>query len=210
MIRVLIADDHPIVRQGLKQILSESSDVIVAGEAGDCRETLEKLKKGRFNLVLLDINMPDRNGLELLADLKKEWPRVSVLILSAFPEEQYAVRALKSGASGYLVKKSAPEELITAIKTVSGGRKYITPSLAERLANRLEIDSVEVPHERLSNREYQVFCMIGSGKTVSEIAEDLSLSVKTVSTHRARILGKMEMKSNAEIIRYAVKNSLVE
>lgn len=210
MIRVLIADDHPIVRQGLKQILSESSDIIVAGEAGDCRETLEKLKKGSFDLVLLDINMPDRNGLELLAELKKEWPKVSVLILSAFPEEQYAVRALRSGASGYLVKKSAPEELITAIKKVSGGRKYITASLAERLASRLDADSVEAPHERLSNREYQVLCMIGSGKTVSEIAEELSLSVKTVSTHRSRILGKMEMKSNAEIIRYVVKNSLVE
>lgn len=210
MIRVLIADDHPIVREGLKQILSESSEIIVAGEAGDCKETLEKLKKGRFDLVLLDINMPDRNGLELLEDLKKDWPKVSVLILSAFPEEQYAVRALKSGASGYLVKKSAPEELITAIKKVSGGRKYITPSLAERLADRLETKDKEAPHERLSNREYQVLCMIASGKTVSEIAEELSLSVKTVSTHRVRILGKMEMKNNTELIRYAVKNSLVE
>ncbi len=207
--RVLIADDHAVVRRGLKEIIAETPDMVVAGEAASGEEVLERLKEGEYDLLVLDITMPGRNGLDILKELKTEWPDLPVLILSIHPEEQYAVRALKSGASGYLTKESAPEELITALRKVSEGRKYISASLAERLLRTSAADQKKPLHERLSNREYQVMCLIASGKTVKEIAEELSLSVKTISTYRNRILEKMNMKNNAEIIHYALKYRLV-
>jgi two-component system invasion response regulator UvrY len=209
MIKILIADDHAIVRGGLKQILSEISDMVVVGEAADGQEVLEKVRKYDLDLVLLDIAMPGRGGLDTLKQLKHEKPELSVLVLSMYPEEQYAVRAFKAGVSGYLTKESAPEELISAIRKVSQGGKYVSSSLAEKLAFHLEVDAERPLHEMLSDREYQVVIMIASGKTVKEIADDLSLSVKTISTNRARALKKMGMKNNAEIIYYAIKQGLV-
>ncbi len=210
MIRILIADDHAIVRKGLKQIISETQDMIVADEAGDGQEVLNKVRKDSFDMVLLDISMPGRTGLDILRELKAEKPRMPILVLSMYPEEQYAVRVLRAGASGYLTKESAPDELIAAIRKVSLGKKYITPSLAERLAFDLDIDSDKPLHETLSDREYQVLCLIASGKTVGEIAEKLSLSAKTISTYRARILEKMNMKNNAELTHYALQHKLVD
>ena len=210
MIKILIADDHAIVRKGLKQILSETSDMIVAAEAADGRQCLELVWKKDLDLVLLDISMPGRGGLDILKELKCEKPKLPVLILSMYPEEQYAVRALKAGASGYLTKESAPEELIAAIRKVSQGGKYVSSSLAEKLAVYLETDAEKPVHEMLSDREYQVMLMIASGKTVKQIADELSLSVKTISTYRARTLIKMGMKNNAEITYYAIKKALVE
>jgi len=209
MINILIADDHPIVRHGLKQILSNSGDINVAAEADTCQETLNKVYNNKFDVILLDLSMPGRGGLEIIQDIKNSKHQPPVLILTAYTEEQYALRALKSGASGYLVKKSAPDELVTAIKKVSSGGKYISLSLAEKLAFSLSSPE-KLPHESLSNREYQVMSMIASGKMVNEIATELSLSVKTISTHRARILNKMGMKSNAEITYYAIKQGLVD
>lgn len=210
MIKILIADDHIIVRKGLKQIISETTDMVVAGEAGDGQEVLSKIRKNGFDLVLLDISMPGRTGLDILRELKIEKPKLPILVLSMYPEEQYAVRVLRAGASGYLTKESAPEELIAAIRRVSIGKKYVTPSLAEKLAVDLDVDSKKPPHETLSDREYQVMCMIASGKTVGAIAEKLALSAKTVSTYRSRILDKMKMKNNAEITHYAIQNKLVD
>lgn len=209
MINILIADDHPIVRHGLKQILSDSGDINVAAEAETCQETLNMVYKDKFDVILLDLSMPGRGGLDIIQDIKNSKHQPPVLILTAYTEEQYALRALKSGASGYVVKKSAPDELVTAIKKVSSGGKYISLSLAEKLAFSLVSDE-KLPHESLSNREYQVMSMIASGKMVNEIASELSLSVKTISTHRARILNKMGMKSNAEITYYAIKQGLVD
>ena len=210
MLRVLIADDHPVFRRGLKQIIAETSDLVVADEAADGREALLKARTGDYDVVLLDISMPFKNGLDVLSQLKSERPTLPVLMLSMHPEEQYAVRALKTGASGYLTKESAPEELVAAIRKVSRGGKYVSASLAERLASMLDEDDKRLPHEALSNREYQVMLLIASGKSVSEIAQELSLSVKTVSTYRARILEKLRMTNNAELIRYATKNDLVD
>ncbi len=210
MIRILIADDHAIVRKGLKQIISETQDMLVADEAGDGQEVLNKVRKNGFDMVLLDISMPGRTGLDILRELKAEKPKMPILVLSMYPEEQYAVRVLRAGASGYLTKESAPDELIAAIRRVSLGKKYITPSLAERLALDLDIDSEKPLHETLSDREYQVLCLIASGKTVGEIAEKLSLSAKTISTYRARILEKMNMKNNAELTHYTLQHKLVD
>lgn len=210
MIKILIADDHAIVREGLKQILAETSDMVVAGEAANGQEVLEQILKDDYDLVLLDISMPGRGGLDTLKQLKSDSPDLPVLMLSMYPEEQYAVRTLKAGASGYLTKKSAPEELIAAIRKVCAGRKYVTSSLAERLALYLETDSERPVHELLSDREYQVMLMIASGKTVKTIAEELSLSVKTISTNRSRALIKMGMKTNAEMTYYAVKQGLID
>ncbi|MDT8316924.1 MAG: response regulator transcription factor [bacterium] len=207
MIKVLIADDHPIVRQGLKQIISDSEDIAVTGEAATAQETLVGVAKNKFDVVLLDISMPGRSGIEIIKEIREDPSNPAVLILTSFPEEQYAVRALKSGASGYMVKRSAPDELVTAIRKVSTGGKYISSDLAETLAFNLETGEIK-PHEKLSNREYQVMCMIASGITISGVADKLSLSVKTISTHRSRILDKMGMKTNAELMHYAVKNSL--
>jgi len=210
VIRILIGDDHAIVREGLKQILAETSDMAVAGEAANGQEVLEQVSKNDWDLLLLDIAMPGRGGMDILKHLRSERPELPVLMLSMYPEEQYAVRALKAGASGYLTKESAPEELIASIRKVSQGGKYVSSSLAEKLAVYLETDHEKPVHELLSDREYQVMAMIASGKTVKQIADELSLSVKTISTYRSRTLRKMEMKNNAEITYYAIKQALVD
>ena len=208
--KILIADDHAVVREGLKQILSESSEMVVTAEASTGPEVLEEIGKDDFDLVVLDIAMPGRGGLDILKEIKNKKPRLPVLILSMYPEEQYAVRVLKAGASGYMTKESAPHELVKAIQQISKGKKYVSPSLAEKLALDLEITTGRPLHESLSDREYQVMCMIASGKTLKEIAEQLSLSIKTISTYRSRILEKMNMKSNAELTHHAIKNRLVD
>jgi len=210
MLKIIIADDHPIVRAGMKQIISEDSDLLVADEAGDGRQLLSKIREENFDVVILDISMPHMDGLDVLKQLKIEKPKLPVIVLSIHPEDQYALRVLKAGASGYVTKGSAPDELINAIRKVCRGGKYISPSIAEKLAFQLDADFEEMPHEALSDREYQVLCLMASGKTVTEIADELTLSVKTVSTYRARILEKMDMKNNAELIHYAVQNKLVD
>lgn len=210
MIKIFIADDHAIVREGLKQILMDTPDMVVAGEAANGQELLEQVSKNYCDLVLLDIAMPGRGGLDILKQLKSERPELPVLMLSMYPEEQYAVRTLKAGACGYLTKESAPEELIAAIRKVFAGGKYVTSSLAEKLAFYVETDLERPVHELLSDREYQVMLMIASGKTVKEIADELSLSVKTISTNRSRALKKMGMKTNAEMTYYAIKQGLVD
>jgi DNA-binding NarL/FixJ family response regulator len=210
MYRILIADDHPIVRRGLRQILEENRTVLSVDEAGTGQEALEKVKKGRFDMVLLDISMPGMSGLEALDALKKLNPSLPVLILSIYPEEEYAVRALKAGASGYLTKKSAPDELITAIRKLARGERYISPSLAEFLATHLTDEKDRPLHDSLSNREFQVMRLIVSGKSLKEIAGVMALSPKTISTFRTRILQKLQMKSNAELIQYTMKNNLME
>ncbi len=209
-IRVLVADDHTIVREGLKQILAETEDMVVVDEASNGQEVLDKSVKADPDVVLLDISMPGRSGLDILKQLKTDRPKVAVLVLSMYSEEQYALRALKAGASGYLTKESAPDRLIEAIRKVSGGRKYISASVAEKLAFNLELGEEKPPHENLSDREYQVMCMIASGKTVKEIAAELALSVKTISTYRTRILEKMGLRNNAALTHYALQNRLVE
>jgi len=210
VIRILIADDHAIVRKGLVQILADSPDVIVVDEASDGKEALDKVVGGGFDLVLLDISMPGRGGLDVLKELRSRNPRLPILILSMHPEEHYAVRALRCGASGYLTKGSASEDLLQAIHKVLSGGRYISSSLAEKLADALDNNADKAPHETLSNREYQVMSMIGAGKTVTEIAAEMSLSVKTISTFRVRILHKMRMKNNSELTHYALSNKLVE
>jgi DNA-binding NarL/FixJ family response regulator len=210
MIRVLIADDHAVVREGLRQIITKHADMAVVGEAANGPEVLNKIREASYDVVLLDLSMPGRSGLEILAQIKQENPHARVLILSVYAESLYAVRALKAGASGYLTKESAPEQLVEAIRKVSGGGKYISSSLAERLAYELDRDSDRPPHEKLSDREYQVLCLLASGNTVKGIAEKLSLSVPSISTYRARILEKMNMKNNAELAHYAIRNGLVD
>lgn len=209
MIRILVADDHAVVREGLKQILAGVPDMMVAGEASDGRQALDQAREGDYDLLLLDIAMPIMNGLDVLKQLKAEKSVLPILMLSMYPEEQYAIRTLKAGASGYLAKASAPEELIAAIRKVCQGGKYVTSSLAEKLAAYLYSDRERLVHELLSDREYQVVLMIAAGKTVSEIANELSLSVKTISTNRSRALAKMGMKTNAELTHYAISNGLV-
>lgn len=209
-IHVLIADDHAIVRQGLRQILSETDDLVVTGEADDGVEALQLARHQPWDVFLLDVSMPNRNGIDTLKQLKKEFPRLPVLILSMHPEEQYAVRALKAGASGYLTKQSAPEQLVTAIRQVASGKKYVSPAVAQQLVEALSEDSNKLPHERITDREYQVLVMIATGKTQAQIAEKLNLGVATVSTYRARLLEKMGLKSTAELIRYGLEHGLVE
>jgi DNA-binding NarL/FixJ family response regulator len=210
MIKIIIADDHPIVRAGMKQIISEASDLMVAGEASDGHKLLHKIKKENFDVVVLDITMPHMDGLDVLKQLKIEKPKLPVIILSIHPENQYALRVLKAGASAYITKASAPDELVNAIRKVYRGGKYISPAIAEKLAFQLDTHFKEMPHEMLSDREYQVMRMMASGKTVTEIAEELALSVKTISTYRSRILEKMEMKNSAQLMHYAIQNRLVE
>jgi len=210
MINILIADDHPIVRQGLRQILSDIPDMKVAGEAVNGQEALDQVRAGGWDVLVLDITMPDRSGFDILKELKHERPDLPVLVLSIHAEEQFAVRVLKAGASGYLTKENAPTELIKAIRKVVSGGKYISRSLAESLAIGLDTASEQPRHETLSDREFQVMQMMASGKTLADIAEELSLSTKTVSTYRSRLLEKMNLKTNAEIIRYAIENGLIE
>jgi two-component system invasion response regulator UvrY len=207
--KLLVVDDHAVVRRGLKQIISELPEVNIIDEAANGAEAIKLVRKNVYDLVLLDISMPDKSGLEVLKILKAEYPELKLLMLSVYPEDQYAMRVLKAGAAGYLTKESAPDELQKAIKKVVGGGKYVSPSLAEKLAETISGEGKVLPHDSLSDREYQVMVMIATGKTVTEIADKLSLSVKTISTYRTRILEKMNFKSNAELIRYAIRNGLV-
>ena len=209
MMRVLIVDDHAIVRRGLMAFLSDGFHGAAFGEAGDGRQALEHLRNGEWDVALLDINLPGKNGLELLKELKAEWPGLPVLVLSAHPEDQFAIRALKAGAGGYMTKESAPEELAKAIHKILAGGRYVSPALAEKLASGVDKDLTRLPHETLSDREYDVMSRIASGKTVTEIGDELSLSAKTISTYRARILVKLGAKNSAEIVQYAIRNGLV-
>ena len=210
MIRILIVDDHAVVQRGFKQIVDEQPDMVVAGEARSAAEALALVRKQPVDVVVLDISMPGRSGLDVLKELKQERPKLSVLMLSMHPEDQYAVRALKGGAAGYLTKESMPEELVRAIRKVATGGRYISQSLAEKLASVIGTDAERPIHETLSLREYEVLRMMASGKSVTEIADELALSVKTVSMYRARILSKMGMRNNAQLIRYAIEHRLVE
>ncbi len=204
-----MADDHAVVRQGLKLILADHFKKAVFGQARNASEALFRITKEHWDVLVLDITMPGRSGLEILQDVKRLRPKLPVLVLSMHPEDQFAVRMLKAGAGGYMTKESADEELVGAIKKVVDGGRYISPSLAERMASYLSVDVQKAPHERLSDREFQVLRMIASGKTVSQIGRELSLSVKTISTYRARVLEKMDMKNSAELTHYAVQHNLV-
>jgi two-component system invasion response regulator UvrY len=210
MIKILIADDHAVVRRGLRQIINDEPDFEVVAEAQNGQEVLDKLEGSDCNVLVLDITMPDKNGLAVLQEVKATRPRLPILILSMHPEDQFALRALKLGASGYLTKESAPEELVGALRKVMNGGKYISASLAEQLVAEISSDSPRPSPERLSEREFQVLRMIAQGKTISQIADDMGLSVKTVSTYRTRLLLKMKMKTNAELVRYAVQHGLVD
>jgi two-component system invasion response regulator UvrY len=209
-IRVFIADDHAIVREGLKQILADSRDIVVAGEAENGLDAIRLFPKSRCHVMLLDISMPDKNGIEVLKQIKKEYPAMQVLMLSMHREDQYAIRSLKAGAAGYLTKQAAPKELVVAIRQVASGQKYVSPALAQALAAQVGEDHATPVHDTLSDREYQTLTLIASGKTVSDIAVELSLSVKTVSEYRARLLVKMKLKNSAELTHYAIRNHLVE
>jgi DNA-binding NarL/FixJ family response regulator len=209
-LKILIVDDHAVVRQGIKHILAEDWVGAEFGEAQNVAELLPLFRKGTWDVVLLDINMPGRSGLDVLRDLRQEKPHIPILVLSGHPEDQYAVRVLKAGASGYLPKEMAPDELIKAIRKVLEGGKYVSAALAEQLAFGLGGDTQKAPHELLSDREYQVLCLLASGKTSTQIADELILSVKTISTFRTRVLAKMNMKTNAELTHYAIQNNLVD
>jgi two-component system, NarL family, invasion response regulator UvrY len=209
MVKILVADDHAVVRQGMKQILAEDFRAAVIGEASNIYEVLDLVRKRKWDIVILDMTMPGRSGLDALKDLKQLYPKLPVLVLSMHPEDQFAVRVLKAGAAGYLTKESAAEELVTAIRKVLLGGKYISSALAEVLAMSLSDDLGSPPHLTLSDREYQIFSLIASGKTARDIARELSLGVSTVSTYRSRILQKLKMKNNAEITRYAFQHQLV-
>lgn len=208
--KVLIADDHAVVRAGLRQFLVDEPAVREIGEAATGAETLDKLRSGDWDLVLLDIFMPDRSGLDILRHIRTGHPEVKVLILSALPEQQYAVNVLRAGASGYLPKDSEPEELIRAVQTVLSGRRYVSASLAQILVSDLDGDPDRPLHARLSTREFQIFCKLAAGNGVSQIANELSLSVKTVSTYRSRILEKMSFRSNADVTSYALRNGIIQ
>jgi two-component system, NarL family, invasion response regulator UvrY len=210
MIKVCVVDDHAVVREGLKRIIAENSEMAVTSEASDGHEALEVIRNTPPDVLVLDITMPNWNGLEVLKAVHTELPRLPVLVLSMHSEDQYAVRVLRAGASGYLTKESAPAKLIQAIRKVMRGGKYVSASLAERLVFDLDGKTGRPPHEMLSDREYQVLCMIGAGKTVTGIAAELGLSVKTISTYRVRILEKLNMNNNAELVRYAIKEGLAE
>ena len=210
MIRVLIADDHAVVRKGMRLIASDNAGIDMRGEAGDYGELMRLLRHEECDVLLLDIGMPGKNGIDILKIVKEQYPKLGVLILSMYPEDQYAIRALKAGASGYLTKDSAPERLVEAIQTIARGRRYITASLADMLATHLTRPGDAPPHALLSDREYQTMRLIASGQQLSQIAATLALSPKTVSVYRARVLEKMNLKNNSEITHYALKNRLVE
>jgi DNA-binding NarL/FixJ family response regulator len=210
LIEVLVADDHPLIRSGLKHVLQQEPDFGLPGEAENSDQVLERIEERSWDMVVLDIGMPGKSGLETLSEIRKRRPELPVLILSMHSEEQFAIRAIKAGASGYLTKNNAATELVRAIRRILAGKKYVSPALAEVLAHLIESGERRPLHEGLSDREYHVVCAIASGKSVSEIAEAMSLSVKTVSTYRARALEKMNMHTNAELTRYAIRNGLVE
>ena len=210
MIKILIVDDHAIVREGLSRIIKSEQDMVVAGMAKDGSEVIRLMLDNEVDVVILDISMPGKSGLDLIKDLKQVQPLVRILMLSMYPEERFAMRSLKAGASGYLTKEMAPEEIVTAIRTIYSGRKYITPALADMIADELQNPSEKVPHELLSDREFEVLCMLAVGKPVVEIAGTLSLSESTVSTYRMRILQKMNLKSNSDLIHYGIEHGLVD
>lgn len=208
--KIIIADDHELIREGLKKVLAKNSEIEVVAEAASSRELLEILSKKEVDIVVLDISMPGKSGLETLRDIKNYYPKVKTLILSMHPEESFAIRALKSGASGYLSKQSAAKELENALIKIMHGGKYISNAVAEQLALEIETPSDKALHEKLSNREFEIMIKISQGKSVSDIADELSLSVNTITSYRARLLQKMNMKSNADLIRYSLKNQLVD
>lgn len=210
VMKVIIADDHAIVRRGLIQILAEEYHNLLAREAENADEVFKLLRENDWDIIILDISMPGKSGLEILKEVRHEHPKVPILVLTSHPEEQYAIRVLKAGAAGYMTKESAPEHLVEVIGKITRGGKYISPTLAELLADNIGKNLDKEPHESLSDREYQVLCLIASGKTVGEIAAELSLSVKTISTYRARILEKMMFKNNAELTHYALRNNLLD
>ena len=210
MIRILIADDHAIVRQGLKQILEESREMKVVAEHTNGADALRWIRANDCDVVLLDISMPGMSGIDVLKQLHEEKPKLPILILSIYSEDQYAVRLIKAGAAGYLTKESAPEVVVEAVRRVADGKKHISRAVAEMLVNEFGAPEGKLPHETLSDREYQIFRLLASARTVSEIADTLALSVKTVSTYRGRILEKMQLRNNAELMRYAVEKHLME
>jgi len=210
MIRVLVADDHPVVRVGLREVLTQQRDIAVLGEAGTGAEVLKLVAQKAWDVIVLDVTLPDRSGLDVLKEIKRERPKLPILILSAYPEEEYAVRALRAGAAGYVTKKASPEELVRAVRRLAQGLRYMSPAAAEELIGALGNGLDQAPHERLSDREYQVLCLLGSGKSVGQIAQELERSVKTISTYRARILEKMEMQSNAQLVHYVLQRRLAE
>jgi DNA-binding NarL/FixJ family response regulator len=209
MIRICLADDHAMFREGIKQILASHPDMHIVAEAGDGRETLELVRNTPMDVVLLDISMPGLSGLDILQDIKGEFPRIQVLVLSMHPEEQYAIRVLKAGAAGYLTKESAAAELVSAIRTVAGGGSYVSSHLAQTLAASLRSEWDLLPHHLLSDREFQVMRMLALGRRVREIAEELSLSEKTITTYRARVLEKMKLRTNVDVTRYALRHRLI-
>jgi len=208
MIKVIIVDDHPVVRRGLKQIIEDEPDMQVAGEAKNAGECFSLVRKTDCTLILLDITLPDRSGFDVLKQLKYEHPNLPILILSVHPEDQYGLRLIKAGASGYLMKEGAPEELVKAIRKVNAGGKYVSASLAEKLVSRLGVFD-RPPHENLSDREFQILCLIAGGKSLKGIADELCISEKTVSTYRSRIMEKMRMSTNSDLIHYALDHHLV-
>ncbi len=209
MISILIADDHAIVRQGLRKIIDDDDEMKVVGEASNGAELLNLIREDSVDVVILDISMPGRNGLETLKEIKRLYPQLPTIILSIHPEDQYAIRAFRAGAAGYMTKESAPEELVEGIKKAYGGGRYISPSVAELLAAHVETKTTDEPHTALSDREFEVFTLLANGNTVGHIAVGLNLSVKTISTYRTRILEKMGMTTNAELTRYALDYHLI-
>ena len=210
MLRILIADDHPLVRAGFRRFLEEDSTITEIGEAASGRETLDRMRETEWDLVVLDISMPDRSGIDILQHLRASHPKTRVLMLSGFPERQYAINVLRAGASGFLSKEAAPDELLKAVRTVMAGRRYVSASLAQLLASDLGGDSDQPLHASLSTREFQILCKLAAGHSVSAIGKELCLSVKTVSTYRTRILGKMKLTTNADLTSYALKNGLIQ
>ena len=210
LIRIVIVDDHAIVRNGLRQYFSEQVDLRVTGEAANGREALDLVRKGDLDVLVMDLSMPEHSGIDALAAVKARAPDLPVLILSGFPEEHYATTLLKQGASGYLNKQCDPEEIVTAIRTLHRGRKYITAAVAERLADGLDATASKLPHEQLSEREFQVFLRLAKGETIGHMADSMSLSVKTVSTYRTRVMEKMNLASNSDLTYYALKNGLIQ
>ncbi len=206
----MITDDHAIVRQGLRQILSETDDLKVTGEAETGFQAIKIVRQKTFDVMLLDIALPDRNGIEILKQVKKDQPNLAVLVLSMHTEHEFAVRALKAGAAGYLNKQSAPAQLVTAIRQVAAGDKYVSPTVAQELANAIGTDVDQPLHDSLSDREFQTLCQIAAGKTLADISAEMFLSPKTVSVYRARLLEKLKLTNNSELIRYAIKNKLVD